>query len=1104
MIKYIVTIFLGLIIGGGWIGTYLALDTTSEPLNVLGASDGSITRINQWLSSSTRDALVTRIPDSDVWMGNATITVAQICLTGDTCETEWPAGGGGSSLWESVGSYLQPLVAYVTKGIKAPYYVASSTTDTNTFAGAVAIGTSTSPNAKLTIGSSFAGGENTTDSTGRIQLSSWQRAESSNHFGEPIRLDFMKDNAKAMIAWRDGYTNPSSPKSVAWIGAHDYPNDVADPRHSHISIETKASTTDEIYTRFGIDYNKDIADIDFNLSNITIFNDGVSDSGRLYLQNDIFDSNSFQFFPYNDRADIATSTRNRTYGLSIDLTATSTATSTILNALGSSKLFFSDDIINLSQRIGLGTSSPSVPLELWYSDANTTVTTGNATAIRLTNSNTTNNNMSELSFTTLDTSGTNLRTSAITGINTSHSPGVMSGALAFVTRNAGTYAERMRIQSDGSVAVGTTTSDARFSIWGNGTGTGSIFRLTNSASSTVFNVLNNGSTNITGTTTLATTTVTDLTLTRGLRDTTGVLGTSGQLLQSTGTSTRWITGGGGGSGTVNSGDTGQFAYYTATGTAVSGSSILTLNSSSVRVGTPTITPSIPLLIETNEPSNGYTSMALKNTANDGRSQMTFSAGSQDYYNGFIGMSGSTVTNWPNTMEVGCGSTDCGINLWSDGFLQGRLGADGNFELGTTTVNPLAKFTIQALDSNANGKIIALHNSTGAEKALITNGGTFVSDGGYRTPYYGVGYAVTSGYGTSSSVIMDFFASSNQAVMRGFESNGIGFRTGVTTPVERLRIGQSGLVSIGTTTPTAVFTVQGTTSLNMVDIASSTGQSVFKILASGAMELLGISEPSAPSTGRLLSYAKNIAGKLFKFSKNPAGQAMPPQDALWNATIVLWRPTTVTAGLWVKTAGAGAGTFANTLPSNSSLYTQQKRARYSNVATTSNQVLGQRNTEAIWWRGDSAGEGGFFTCYDFGYDTWTNGGRHFSGLHSGTTVISADPSALNNTVGFAVDAGDNGAISFLTRSTSATKAPTGLTIVSGKGYKGCFYASPNSSEIGWWIKDINAGTEASGTATTTLPSSTTFLTIGSLGSNGALTAVNAIQLGVINIYAQTDY
>ncbi len=63
-----------------------------------------------------------------------------------------------------------------------------------------------------------------------------------------------------------------------------------------------------------------------------------------------------------------------------------------------------------------------------------------------------------------------------------------------------------------------------------------------------------GTAKVTGTTTLATTTVTDLTITYALRDAGGSAGTSGMVLQSTGTSTRWvatstlgITGGGGSS-----------------------------------------------------------------------------------------------------------------------------------------------------------------------------------------------------------------------------------------------------------------------------------------------------------------------------------------------------------------------------------------------------------------------------------------------------------------------------------------------------------------------------------------------------------------------------
>jgi hypothetical protein len=175
-----------------------------------------------------------------------------------------------------------------------------------------------------------------------------------------------------------------------------------------------------------------------------------------------------------------------------------------------------------------------------------------------------------------------------------------------------------------------------------------------------------------------------------------------------------------------------------------------------------------------------------------------------------------------------------------------------------------------------------------------------------------------------------------------------------------------------------------------------------------------------------------------------------------------------------------------------------------VVTTLNQVLGQRNTEAIFFRGSVANQGGFFFQARLGFDVWTNGGRFFAGMHSATTVVSADPSALNNTVGFCVDAADNGAISFLTRGTAATKASTGFTITSGKGYDVFIFCAANSSQYTWRIVDLNTGTEASGTATATLPTNTSLLTVGVLASNAALTAATAVQVGCSKIYVETDY
>lgn len=288
---------------------------------------------------------------------------------------------------------------------------------------------------------------------------------------------------------------------------------------------------------------------------------------------------------------------------------------------------------------------------------------------------------------------------------------------------------------------------------------------------------------------------------------------------------------------------------------------------------------------------------------------------------------------------------------------------------------------------------------------------------------------------------------------------------------------------------------------------STGNTLALGGADTGIEMTGITnEPAAPATGKLRLYAKAISGKMQLKVKGPSGLDFPLQASFWQNNITTWSTTNATTGLWQGTSGAGAGTYTSGPPSaNGNLYQAVKRGRWANVVTTTNQVLGQRNTEALFFRGITAGQGGWFFFARCGFDVWTNGGRFFAGMHTGTTVVSADPSALNDTAGFCVDAADNGAISFLTRGTTAsTKASTGFTISSLKGYDLFMFCAPNSSQISWRIIDFTAGSEASGVATTNLPTANQQLTTGVLASNAALTTATAIQLGVNRIYVETGY
>lgn len=276
------------------------------------------------------------------------------------------------------------------------------------------------------------------------------------------------------------------------------------------------------------------------------------------------------------------------------------------------------------------------------------------------------------------------------------------------------------------------------------------------------------------------------------------------------------------------------------------------------------------------------------------------------------------------------------------------------------------------------------------------------------------------------------------------------------------------------------------------------------VSSGTLNLVAGTDPTAPSAWNLLLYSKNIAGKIFPKVKWPSGLDYPLQESFRQNNIYMFNLTTAATWSWIGTSGSSNWIMAISLPTTTNLYTAIKRGRYSNVVTTLNQTLWQRNSELIFFRWNQPSMWWFFFYARCGMDIWTNGGRFIGWMFSSTSIVTADPSTFNNTLWFCVDAADNGAISFLTRETSATKASTWFTMATNVWYDLYIFAAPNSSQISWRIVKINDGTEASGVATTNLPNSTTTLFTGVMASNGALTPVNSIQLWLNKIYVSTDY
>ena len=267
------------------------------------------------------------------------------------------------------------------------------------------------------------------------------------------------------------------------------------------------------------------------------------------------------------------------------------------------------------------------------------------------------------------------------------------------------------------------------------------------------------------------------------------------------------------------------------------------------------------------------------------------------------------------------------------------------------------------------------------------------------------------------------------------------------------------------------------------------------------------EPAAPASGLIHIYGKSIAGRSMIKSKGPSGLDTPYQPALFNNNTVMWTPTIATAGFWQGSAGAGAGTFASVLPTTTNIFTSVRRGTWANIITTANQVLGQRTTEAQFFIGSNAGQGGFFFFARFGWAVYTAGSRLFVGMHTATTVVSAQPSAAANIIGFGMDSGDS-AITFMHNTSSGTATKDTIagqpTVASSQGYDAYIYVPPNSTTMYYRLDNLNTGATIIDSSTSTnTPLINTMMTAGVLASNAALTTATQTSIACNRIYVESN-
>jgi hypothetical protein len=473
----------------------------------------------------------------------------------------------------------------------------------------------------------------------------------------------------------------------------------------------------------------------------------------------------------------------------------------------------------------------------------------------------------------------------------------------------------------------------------------------------------------------------------------------------------------------------------------------------------------------------------------------------DVAGGFIGIGTTT----PRALLALATSTAPQLVL-NDGSLTSNKwafrNAGGIFYLATSSPSTFATSTVSALSLNANGQLtVPFYKATAGTFLAADPNGLIIAT---STPAGGGGSPGGSDGNIQYKSGTSFLGDSNLNWSSGTKTLSVGTGVGVTTPA--LIVFDTGNTSSDPTgSAGAMYYNSNLGIFRCYDTAWHACGSTQTI-----MTLLNQADPATPAADTLDFYAKKIAGKMIPKIKGPSGLDTPLQNALWQNNTLMWFPGTATAGVWNGAIGAvtSAGTYAVGLPSTTNLYTVQQRGRYANIITTTNQILGIRHTSnPTYFLGNTAGQGGFFFYARVGFDTWTNGGRMFVGLTANTagTTVSADPSATANSVGFAVDAADNGAVSFLMRSaTTPTKTATGITIVSNRGYDLYMFAAPNSTTVGYRIVDTVNGTEASGSVSVNPPAVNTMMLPNILSSNAALTTATAINFGINRVYIETDY
>lgn len=183
------------------------------------------------------------------------------------------------------------------------------------------------------------------------------------------------------------------------------------------------------------------------------------------------------------------------------------------------------------------------------------------------------------------------------------------------------------------------------------------------------------------------------------------------------------------------------------------------------------------------------------------------------------------------------------------------------------------------------------------------------------------------------------------------------------------------------------------------------------------------------------------------------------------------------GVTFAATGTGIGGAAsNGAIASTNLLTSRPRLVLTTGAATNNDYR-VSGTPIAWWLGNAAGLGGFRVEFDYGVVTTQTTMRIVCGLGAAALTCTGDPSALTNFVAMACDAADtNMQIMHNDGSGTATKVDLGSSFpkTANVVYRVALEAAANGSTVDYTVTRLDSAATATGTLSTNLPSSTTFL------------------------------